>query len=192
MQRDILYLGTFRFPVKRAAATIRGYLSNATDYELIFNLKIQCKSADVVIGRRRDRWQPMIYQQRIKFPFRDWRKIVGQKVCRTSNDTVEPGTMYVFEHDDMETSEIRFTSRKGTWFGVDWKFVWVDFTRRLKGRVRTKVKFTDVTIWLEEIDTRAKAKRRLRQELDLSLFSEPARRKPYSDHGPQFKFRPRP
>jgi len=188
MSRDILHLGKFRFPVKKDEATIHGYISNATDYELVWNIRIECEGDDVVVDGETSHWEPTVYLQGMQFPFRDWRKLVGQKVRRTSKGKVEPATLYIYEHDDMETSEIHFVSRKGIWFGVDWKFVWEEYA----GRVQTTVKFTEITIWLADVDTKAKARERLERDLDLDFFNEAKRRRPYPHHGPQFKFVPIP
>jgi hypothetical protein len=87
----------------------------------------------------------------------------------------------------VEESDIHFVGRRGLEFDVDWKLAWSG----KEGRVRTNVTFTDVTVWLDDVKVAAMAKRRLEQDLDLSLFNEPEV-VPHPSAGPRFKFTPIP
>ena len=46
---------------------------------------------------------------------------------------------------------------------LGWKFVWSG----KQGRVRTRVNFTEVTVWLDEVKDEAVARRRLEKRVDV-------------------------
>ena len=186
MDHDILHLGEFRFPVLIDKATLHALISNATNFQLYWMINIQCEGADVVIDGETYFWRPRVYLESMRFRCRNWKQLEGQHYLSTAEDH-DPPAIYLYEHDDLEKSDIHFVSRQGVQFDVDWKFVWSG----QNGRVRTKVTFTEVTVWLDEVKDEAMAKRRLEQDLDLSLFSEPELI-PDSFAGPRFKFKPIP
>lgn len=127
-----------------------------------------------------------MYLESLKFSCRNWKQLEGQHDLTSAEDD-DPPAIYLYEHHDLEKSDIHFVSRQGVLFDVDWKFVWSG----QNGRVLTKVTFTEVTVWLDEVKNEVMARRRLEQDLDLSLFSEPEV-VPHPHAGPRFKFTPIP
>jgi hypothetical protein len=187
VDRDVLYLGEFRFSVLTGKATLHALISNATDFRLFWMLNIPCEGADVVIdGVTHHFWQPKVYVESMTFSCRNWKELVGQHYLSTADDD-DPPALYLYEHEDLDESDIHFVARQGILFDIDWKFVWSD----KKGRVRTKVAFTDVTVWLDDVKDEAVAKRRLEKDLDLSLFNKPEIVE-HPSAGPRFKFKPIP
>lgn len=187
MDQDVLHLGEFRFPVSIHKATLHALISNATDFKLYWMINIPCEGADVAIDGETYFWRPRMYLESMTFPYRNWKQLAGQHYLSTADDDDPPAICGLYEHDDLEKSYIHFVSRGGVQFDVDWKFVWSG----KNGRVRTKVTFTEVTVWLHEVKDEIMARQRLEQDLDLSLFSEPEV-VPDSFAGPRFKFKPIP
>ncbi len=187
MDHDILHLGEFRFPVLVDRATLHALISNATDFKLYWMINIPCEGADVAIDGETYFWRPRVYLESMRFLQRNWKQLAGQHYLSTADDDDPPAICGLYEHDDLEKSDIHFVSRGGVQFDVDWKFVWSG----KNGRVRTKVTFTEVTVWLDEVKDEVMASRRLEQDLDLSLFGEPEV-VPDSFAGPRFKFKPIP
>jgi hypothetical protein len=187
MDRDALYLDEFRFSVLKDKATLHGFISNATDFRLYWMINIPCEGADVLIdGETHHYWQPKVYLESMTFDCHNWKELVGRHFISTADDDDLPA-LYLYEHDDLDESDIHFIGRQGLLFDVDWKFGWSG----KKGRVRTNVKFTEVTVWLDEVKDEAMAQRRLEKDLDLSLFSEPEVLL-HPSAGPRFKFKPIP
>lgn len=187
VERDVLHLGEFRFPVLKDKATLHALISNATDFRLYWMLNILCEGADVEIdGETHHYWQPKIYVESMTFSCRNWKELEGQHYLSTAEDD-DPPALYLYEHDDLEESDIHFAARQGVVFDVDWKFVWSE----KKGRVRTNVTFTEVTVWLDEVKDEAMARRRLEKDLDLSIFSKPETVL-HPSAGPRFKYKPIP
>jgi hypothetical protein len=167
------------------APTLHALISNATDFELYWMINIPCQGTDVVIdGETHHYWQLKVYLESMRFSYRSWKQLEGQHYLSKAYDLP---AIYLHEHDDLEKSDIHFVSRHGVQFDVDWNFV----LSRQNGRVRTKVTFTEVTVWLDEVKDEVMARRRLEQDLDLSLFDEPEV-VPHPVVGPRFKFRPIP
>jgi hypothetical protein len=150
-------------------------------------LNIPCRRAKVVSeGETPDYWQPRVYVESMTFSCRDWRELVGKHYRSTAAADDPPG-LYLYDHEDLDRSDIHFVGRQGTRFDVDWKFVW----SAKKGRVRTDVRFTDVTVWLADVKDEAAARGRLEKDLDLSRFRKPVV-VPHPSAGPRFRFRPIP
>lgn len=187
MEREVLHLGDFRFSVLKDKATLHALISNATDFRLYWMLNIPCEGADVEIdGETHHYWQPKVYIESMTFSCRNWKELEGQHYLSTAEDD-DPPALYLYEHDDLVESDIHFAARRGVVFDVDWKFVWSE----KKGRVRTNVTFTEVTVWLDDVKDEAIARRRLEKDLDLSLFSKPETVL-HPSAGPRFKFKPIP
>jgi hypothetical protein len=187
VDRDVLYLAEFRFPVLKSKATLHALISNATEFRLYWMINIPCEKTDVVIdGETHHFWQPKLYLESMTFSCRDWKELEGQHYQSTADDDDLPA-LYLYQHDDVEESDIHFVARHGLEFDVDWKFVWSG----KEASVRTNVTFTDVTVWLDGVKDAAMAKRRLEQDLDLSLFKEPEVVR-HPSAGPRFKFTPIP
>jgi hypothetical protein len=186
VDRDVVYLGEFRFPVLKGKPTLHALMSNATDFRLYWMLNIPCEGADVVIDGETHHWQPRVYLESMTYSCRNWRELVGQHYLSTARDN-DPPAIYLNEHESLDKSDIHFVARQGVLYDIDWKFVWSD----KKGRVRTNVTFTDVTVWLDEVKDEAMAMRRLEKDLDLSLFSKPEIVL-HPSAGPRFKFKPIP
>lgn len=187
MDRDLLHLGEFHFAVMKKKATLHALISNATDFRLYWMINIPCEAADVEIdGEMHHFWQPKVYLESMTFLCRNWHELVGQQYLSTAEDD-DPAALYLFEHHNLEESDIQFVGRQGVLFDIDWRFVW----SHKKGRVRTNVTFTEVTVWLAEVKDETMAKRRLENDLDLSLFSEPEVVL-HPSAGPRFKFKPIP
>jgi hypothetical protein len=121
MESDVLCIDRFRFHVRQADATFHALISNATGFQLYWMISLPCAAAEVVTDEGIDRWQPTIYSESMRMPVRDWREIEGQKHHTTSDDD-DTACIYIHEHLAMEESEIRFVSRHGNAFGVDWCF----------------------------------------------------------------------
>jgi hypothetical protein len=185
MEEHMLHLGDWRFSVATDRATLHALISNATDFKLFWMINVPCEEAEVEAEGETHYWRPKLYLESMTFPIRDWRNLEGQTYCTTADDD-DPAAIYIQDaHQDMEESEICFTSRRGALFGIDWNFSWSAYT----GMVQTEVRLTEITVWLEGVTDQSKAKRRLGQDLDLSLLSEPEIVS-YPDCYPQFKFRP--
>jgi hypothetical protein len=187
VDRDVICLGEYRWLVLKNKATLHALISNATDYRLYWMINIPCEGTDVEInGETHHYWQPRLYLESMTFPCRNWQELVGQHYLSRVGDDDLPA-LYLYEHEDVDESDIHFIARQGLLFDVDWKFVWAD----KEGWVRTTVNFTDVTVWLNEVKNEAMAIRRLEKDLDLSLFSEPEVVL-HPSAGPRFKFKPIP
>ncbi len=187
----VLHLGEFMFPVKQQEARLFGFISNATDYKLLWMIEVPCDECEVVIDGETEYWRPKIYMQSMRFTIRDWRQLAGQEFRSRPDDDDQPA-IYIYTHEDLNTSNIRFLSRSSATFDVDWTFsLSSGFTSlRCGGNVQTPVNFTDVTVWLDKVDTVSKAKERLERDLDLCFFHEPEMLL-HPNAGPRFKFRPR-
>ena len=71
MDRDVLYLDEFRFPVLKDKATLHALISNATDFRRYWMINIPCEGADVVIdGETHHCWQPKVCHKSMTFSCR--------------------------------------------------------------------------------------------------------------------------
>lgn len=187
MDHDILHVGEVRFPVLKDKATLHALVSNATDFKLYWMVNVPCEGTDVKLdGLRCHLWQPKVYHESMTFSCRSWRDLVGQHYYSAAGDN-NPPAIYLDQHLDLGSSDLHFVSRQGALFDIDWKFDWAG----RKGRVRTTVTLTEVTIWLDAVRDTAAAKRRLEQDLDLSDLAGPDVVL-HPSAGPRFKFRPVP
>jgi hypothetical protein len=185
MDDNILYLGDWQFAVLREKATLHGLISNATDFALCWMINIPCEAADVLIGGKTYHlWQPKVYWESMRFPCRSWKQLEGLH-CHLSDEDADLPGIYLIDHDDLVESDVHFVSRHGTVFEVDWKFACSDGS----GRVATRVTFTEVSVWLDSVRDEQAARRRLQQDLDLSLFGEPEAVS-HPNTGPRFSFKP--
>jgi hypothetical protein len=187
VDHDILHVGEFRFPVLKDKATLHAPVSNATDFRLYWMINVPCEGADVELdGETHHFWQPKVYHESMTFSCRNWKELPGQHY-HSSADDGDPPAIYLYQHLDLDQSDLHFISRHGVLFDIGWKFDWSG----RKGRVRTTVTFTEVTIWLDEVKEEAAGRRRLEQDLDLSNLSGPEVVL-HPSAGPRFKFRPVP
>ena len=187
MEQDTLELGEFRFKVLKDKCTLHALISNATDYKLFWMINVPCVGSDVKFEDESVYcWQPKVYHESMMFSCRSWKQLEG-KHCVASADDDDPPAIYLYQHLDLEKSDLFFESRLGAIFNIDWHFSWSG----RDGRVRTSVSFAEVTIWLDEVRDEQSAKHRLQEDLDLSEFSSPEIAL-HPSAGPRFKFKPLP
>jgi hypothetical protein len=185
---DSLHLGDERIRVLANHVTMKAFVTKATDFTLSWEITVPCNE------------NVMVHLKCMPFPHRDWKQFVGQRFVSTPSvgylvklDRPEPIHLEQSEpldrHKtlDLEQSDIRFVARRGLQFDIDWRFL----CSGRAGRVATTVTFTEIFIWLDEVRNKDAAKRRLAEDLDLSLFGEPEEiQNPWFDDMPQFIFKP--
>ena len=113
MDRDVLYLGEYRFPVLKDKATLHALISNATDFRLYWMINVACEGADVELDSETHHfWQPKVYLASMTFSCRNWKELMGKHYLSTADDHDPPG-LYLYEHDDVAESDIhcRFSPR---------------------------------------------------------------------------------
>src|SRR5262245_54796109 len=180
MKKDVLQIGEFKFDIEKEKSTLNALISNATRFRLYWMINIYCKQAEIPLADPAYHWAPRVYWESMTRAPRDWRQLQGKIFRSTVDNPDDPPAIYLESHEDLDDSEIHFTSRQGTRFDVDWRFVWVDRAGysgpgepKYVARLLTSVQFTEVSVWLGDVDTESHAKKRLGRDLDLSLFSEP-------------------
>lgn len=184
MEIDRLYLGDWQFPVLKGKTKLHGLISNATDFKLFWMINIYCDDTEVTIDGDKFYLRPRLYFESMRLAVRDWKQIEGMH-CYSNAADDNPPAVCLFEHEDIDASDIHFVARNGTTFDVDWTFSSSTYT----GRVRTSVPLTNVSVWLEDVDDVLKAQNRLSQDLDLSCLSEPET-VAYPNAGLLFRFNP--
>lgn len=184
---DFLYVGEYRFPVLKDKATLHALISNATDFQLFWMINVPCEGSDVELNGEIFHFpKPKVYHESMTFSCRAWTHLTGKHFASTIHDD-DPPALYLYEHLDLDQSDLHFVARDGLAFDTDWSFDWAG----REGRVRTKVRFTDVTVWLNDVRDEAAAKRRLEQDLDLAHFDAPEVVS-HPSAGPRFVFKPLP
>ena len=174
------------FEIDKQRSELLAYIpQEAPGYQLPWRL---CWSLDVYcVDKEYERgfWTPYLYANEITFDVRDWRMIEGQTV-RNEGDRGLAAYLYGQEHERTTDNLIRFVSRCGNLFTIDWECLadvyWDDaYSSRSPLRLNTEIAFNGVHIWWVKANIQglATVREMVGRHFDLACLEEPEIAGPY-------------
>ena len=186
----MLRIKDIEFEVDRKRSNLSAYIPQQPQdppERLCWSVEINCVEKEYEKGF----WTPMLYVNDLNIDVRDWKQVEGVTIDKDDEDVA--AYLYVLEHEPTRNNLIRFASRIGNVFTVEWTCLadayWDDdYSSDLPLQLQSQVLFDGVHISWVEADQAgvALAKEMVARYLDLKHLEEPDVRGPH-----HIVFRPR-
>ena len=127
-----------------------------------------------------DYWSPMLYNEELRFPSRNWRDIAGRRLSWSGagdDGNGPPGALYIWEHASLQANELVFGARDGTDFDITWRGLYDIFWSEPYGQAvpfsaTAKAAFTQIVLNGSEHDNEQSYRARFTEHFDPDDFEQ--------------------